>query len=312
MRKLVLLASLLALLGQAAFSQRSGRELLSVPVNGGSTAGFLEYEEHGSADGEPVILIQGSLIADAYLPVAREPALAEYRVLLVHLRGYAGSSVVEAPFGAPQHADDIVDLLQELGIERAHIVGHSYGGAIALQVAITAPELVQSLVLADPGTTLNVARMLNPGRPEPTPEQLRQGQQQRINSVSGTLEQRQAFLNEFLMNCLGDVDALEVIPGAYDQALTNGLAAMRVQFEFGPSLGVMGEFDPEVHLPALQQPILFMASSAQNWAAYADLVQRYYNNTQIYTFPDAPHCFTVLQPKEVAEVMSEFFAGNSI
>ena len=40
--------------------------------------------------------------------------------------------------------------MKHLGLERAHVVGHSYGGAIAVQLALEAPSLVHSLVLLEP------------------------------------------------------------------------------------------------------------------------------------------------------------------
>ena len=87
----------------------------------------LEYEIVGT--GEPVVLIHGALIAEAYAPLCAEPALtAHYRLVRYHRRGYAGSSRVTAPFSIAQQAADCLALLRHLGIERAHVVGHSSGG----------------------------------------------------------------------------------------------------------------------------------------------------------------------------------------
>ena len=97
------------------------------------------------------MLIHGALIAEAYAPLCAEPAVAaRYRLVRYHRRGYAGSSPVPAPFSIAQQAADCRALLRGLGIERAHVVGHSSGGAIALQLALDAPEVVHSLVLLEP------------------------------------------------------------------------------------------------------------------------------------------------------------------
>ena len=109
----------------------------------------LEFEVTGT--GEPVLLIHGAWIAEAYAPLCAEPALnGRYRLVRYHRRGYAGSSPVRAPFSLAQQAADCRALLEHLGIERAHVVGHSSGGVIALRLALDAPEIVHSLVLLEP------------------------------------------------------------------------------------------------------------------------------------------------------------------
>jgi pimeloyl-ACP methyl ester carboxylesterase len=114
----------------------------------------LEFAVTGA--GEPVLLIHGALIAEAYAPLCAEPALnSRYRLVRIHRRGYAGSSRVSAPFSLAQQADDCRALLRHLGIERAHVVGHSSGGVIALRLALDAPEVVHSLVLLE-ATLLDV------------------------------------------------------------------------------------------------------------------------------------------------------------
>src|SRR5262245_32652967 len=103
----------------------------------------LEYEVNGA--GEAVLLIHGALIADALLPLTREAALADaYRPIRYRRRGHGGSHPAGA-FSMQQQARDAQALLKHLGVARAHVVGHSLGGAIALQLALEAPSLVHSL-----------------------------------------------------------------------------------------------------------------------------------------------------------------------
>jgi pimeloyl-ACP methyl ester carboxylesterase len=87
--------------------------------------GEIEYEIGG--EGEPVLLIHGSFIADSFLPLMSEPSLAKYRLTRYRRRGFAGSSAHEGPFSIERQAADAAALLQQLGVQRAHIVGHSYG-----------------------------------------------------------------------------------------------------------------------------------------------------------------------------------------
>jgi pimeloyl-ACP methyl ester carboxylesterase len=109
----------------------------------------LEVEVRGT--GEPVVLIQTALVADEFLPLASQPALADhYRVIRYHRRGYAQSSPVQGAGSIQRDAADAQALLAALGVARAHVVGVSYSGAVALQLAADAPTWVHSLTLLEP------------------------------------------------------------------------------------------------------------------------------------------------------------------
>lgn len=108
----------------------------------------LEYEVSGS--GEPVVFVQTALTADELLPLAKESALEGYRRILYHRRGYAGSSPIDGPGSITRDAADCRALLAAIGVERAHIVGLSYSGAVALQLAAEAPDCTHSLILLEP------------------------------------------------------------------------------------------------------------------------------------------------------------------
>jgi 3-oxoadipate enol-lactonase len=80
-----------------------------------------------------------------------EPSLSRYRLIRYHRRGYGGS--LHAPAGVQnvaQHTADALSLLHHLGVSRAHIVGHSLGAAVALQLALYARRVVHSLSLLEP------------------------------------------------------------------------------------------------------------------------------------------------------------------
>ena len=110
----------------------------------------LEYEVVGS--GEPMLLIHGAHIADALQPLVAEPALERFQRIRYHRRGLGGSTypVDAGPTSVAVQAKDAVGLLDHLGVDRAHLVGHSLGGAIALELAAQHPTRVASLVLLEP------------------------------------------------------------------------------------------------------------------------------------------------------------------
>lgn len=101
--------------------------------------------------GEPVVFIQTALVADELRPLANARALDHgYRKVLNHRRGYEASSATAGPGSIARDAQDCAALLDALDIPRAHVVGVSYSGAVALQLAADAPERVHSLVLVEP------------------------------------------------------------------------------------------------------------------------------------------------------------------
>ncbi|HEX6678867.1 MAG TPA: alpha/beta hydrolase [Actinomycetes bacterium] len=110
----------------------------------------LEHEVVGS--GEPMLLIHGAHIANALQPLVAEPALERFQRIRYHRRGLGGSTrpVEAAPTSVAVQAKDAVGLLDHVGVDRAHVVGHSLGGAIALEVAALHPTRVASLVLLEP------------------------------------------------------------------------------------------------------------------------------------------------------------------
>jgi pimeloyl-ACP methyl ester carboxylesterase len=110
----------------------------------------IEYEVQGN--GEPVLLVPLSIIGDGLgRPLLAERELASrYCLIHYHRRGYMGSTPGSEPLTTSCQAGDAAALLKHLGVGSAHIAGHSFGGLIALQLALDAPALVHSLALLEP------------------------------------------------------------------------------------------------------------------------------------------------------------------
>lgn len=108
----------------------------------------LHYEVLGRANATPVLMIQG-LGADKHgWDMQRVPLATKYRVIALDNRG-AGRS--DKPFGTwtlEQMADDAIAVLDAVGVERAHVVGASMGGAISQIIGLKYPHRVISLTLA--------------------------------------------------------------------------------------------------------------------------------------------------------------------
>ncbi|MEE9569853.1 MAG: alpha/beta hydrolase [Candidatus Binatia bacterium] len=108
------------------------------------------YEIHG--EGEPLVLISGTASSGEHWKVFQVPELSKhFRVLTWDHRGTGQSDKPDVPYSMGMFAEDCVNLMKALGIEKAHIMGHSMGGRVAQWVAIDHPECVASLILSGNG-----------------------------------------------------------------------------------------------------------------------------------------------------------------
>jgi 3-oxoadipate enol-lactonase len=104
------------------------------------------YELHG--DGPPLVLILG-LGGDVSEFGGLIQGLAErHRVLAFDNRGVGRTDMPDTPYTVEMMADDTVGLMRAVGIRRAHVVGISLGGRIAMALTLAHPEMVDRLVLA--------------------------------------------------------------------------------------------------------------------------------------------------------------------
>jgi pimeloyl-ACP methyl ester carboxylesterase len=116
---------------------------------GGRTAAGIAFDDEGS--GPPVALVHAG-VADRRMWADLAATLANaHRVIRHDVRG-VGESL--PPTGAWSHHTDLIGLLDELLVTRAHVVGASMGAGIAVEAALARPEAVASLVLVAPGGAL--------------------------------------------------------------------------------------------------------------------------------------------------------------
>jgi 3-oxoadipate enol-lactonase len=110
----------------------------------------LYYELHGP-EGAPVLVLNNGILMNASASWALQSSVfsARYRVLQYDFRGQGQSDHPDGPYSMAEHASDLAALLTSLAIERAHILGISYGGEVAQAFALAHPDRLRSLILAD-------------------------------------------------------------------------------------------------------------------------------------------------------------------
>ncbi len=73
-----------------------------------------------------------------------------FRVTAYDLRGHGYSEVPPSGYTSADQAGDTLAIMDALGIERAMLVGHSFGGVIAMHAAVLYPDRIEAVVLSDP------------------------------------------------------------------------------------------------------------------------------------------------------------------
>jgi esterase len=117
----------------------------SVEVNGYDMA----YQEVGS--GPPLVLVHGAMTDYRYWYMLVPEFAKNYRVIAVSLRHYYPEKWDGKgdDFSYEQHAADVAALIRKLDLGKVHLLGHSRGGGVVVNVAKTYPEVIKTLILAD-------------------------------------------------------------------------------------------------------------------------------------------------------------------
>jgi pimeloyl-ACP methyl ester carboxylesterase len=110
----------------------------------------LKYAVVGT--GEPVLCIHGTTIADGLITPMRfyPPLLNDYQLISYYRAGYNGSTLDKPELSIEEGAEHARQLLDHLGIDRAHIMAFSFGGVIGLQFLLSYPERANSAILLEP------------------------------------------------------------------------------------------------------------------------------------------------------------------
>ncbi len=101
-----------------------------------------------AGEGPAVVLVHEGICDSQMWDDQWERWAESYRLLRVDLRGFGRTPLGSEPYS---HARDVIDALEQHGIEDAAVLGVSLGGRVALEVALARPELVRALVLVAPG-----------------------------------------------------------------------------------------------------------------------------------------------------------------
>jgi 3-oxoadipate enol-lactonase len=121
----------------------------------------VRYEWSGPP-GPGVLVLSHSLGTDLSMWDPQMPALQErFRVLRYDTRGHGGTAVTEGPYSVGRLAEDVLRMLDALGVARVHFCGLSMGGQIGMWLGSRAPERIERLVLCNTGARIGSAESWN-------------------------------------------------------------------------------------------------------------------------------------------------------
>jgi pimeloyl-ACP methyl ester carboxylesterase len=237
-------------------------------------------------------------------PLLEEPALADhFQLLNYHRAGFGGSSPIEGPVTMADHARHCRLLMRQLGIERAHIVGHSSSVAVALQLALDAPDAVHTVVSMDaarpaPPTELQAA--FRREFVEPAVEYYRDGD-------------KKGAVDKFFRGVFGAGYRARLergLLGAFDQAVSGADTFFTQEL---PALWQRWSFTEE-DARRITHPVLLVVGekSAPTFPERRELLRSWLPNVELFELPGATHLLHVENPRGMAEALASFFARHPI
>lgn len=221
------------------------------------------------------------------------PALAvQHRVLAPDLRGFGQSQQLPGPYRPDVMAGDVLALMDAKAIQQAHVVGHSMGGAVAVELALRAPERVQ---------TLTIANSVPAFRPTRAREWFEIGLRLATMSILGPRR-------------LGRIMGRRMFPHAEQAELRSFIesrAAANRRRAYLASLIALTRWSAVERLHELVMPVAILASGNDYFTV--DDMRRYAESVpdgHFYCFPDARHGVPLEEAQEMAQCLQRFFDGS--
>lgn len=261
-----------------------------------------------AGEGVPVVLIHGAMARDLLKPLMDELVKTDrYQVIHYGRRGHGGHGLPGETADIPGQAADVVAVLDALGVDKAHVAGHSFGAYIALEMATQAAGRLLSAVLLEPP--------LAQAQTEAVQQALKQLAEVAMPLVVDryTSGDADGAVTAFLDFTSGVQDAVELIEPALPQG-ARALAAADLNTWLQADLPAMGSWmaDP-VAVTQLTTPIVWIggADSPPLFADSRALVQEWRPAMKAATIVGAGHYFPVLKSAETATALDELLRSQA-
>ena len=246
-----------------------------------------------AGQGQPVLLLHG-LGSSARDWEFQFPAFSErYQVVAVDTRGHGESSKPPGPYSLPLFASDVAGLIKALEIAPAHVLGISMGGMIAFQMAVSAPELVSSLVIVNAAPELIVRTF-----------------RERLNLI-----QRQLIVRLLGMRRMGEVLGGRLLPKPDQEELRRVFADRWAENDpkaYRETMKALVGWSVADQLGDIRCPVLVIA--AENDYTPVALKEAYIKrmpSAKLVVIEDSTHATPVDQPEKFNRAVLDFWAAQS-
>ncbi len=255
----------------------------------------LYYESEG--DGEPVVLIPG-FAAGRWIWFKQTEELARmFRVIVFDPRGVSASDKPEGTQTISLLADDVAHLLQTIGIERAHVVGASFGGFVAQEFALKYPLLTRKLVLC-------CTSFGGPNHVNPAPETLAA-----LASTKGlNSEERMranlllAFTPEYVQTQVAEVDRIVHLRATNEVPEHIYLSQLHAAMNFN-SESRLEKIASQTLVLSGDADVIVPVQNSRNLAAKIP-------GAKLHIVPGGSHTFFIEQAQEFNRLVAEFLAAD--
>jgi pimeloyl-ACP methyl ester carboxylesterase len=243
-------------------------------------------------EGKPLLILHGFLgMSDNWKSLGTQFATQGYQVHMLDLRNH-GRSFHSPEFNYNVMVEDILDYCKANNLETINIIGHSMGGKIAMLFAVTYPEKVEKLIIADIGTKYY----------RPHHQEILAG----LNAIDFSIKPDRNEVDEILKTYVPDFGTRQFLmkslywqePGQL--AFRFNLAVFNNTIEeIGKALPIEAKFS---------KPTLFIRGGNSSYIRDKDFegIKTHFPNAIIETIPNVGHWLHAENPKDFFEKSTEF------
>lgn len=255
-------------------------------------------------EGDPVVLVHGSWVDHRTWELVVPLLTGSMRPLVYDRRGHGQSTGLPRPDPLRQDAEDLAELLVATDHYPVHVVGHSYGGNVALRLAADRPELVRSVVVHEPAV---IGLLDDDPATQPEAARLRENVRQLTSLIDAgrTEEAAREFVNAFA----GDSDAWTRLSPEWKRTFLQNAPRWREEFADPaterPDMTALAEFMSPVLFTegALSPPFLHRMSAA---------LRERLRNAYTMRLPDVGHFPHISHPAQYVGVLHRFLVERDV
>ncbi len=258
----------------------------------------LSYVDHGQ--GEAVIFVHGFPVSGRFWDDHSKVIVPKNRVIAPTLRYFGSAPWVDdgRNFSIQTHADDLAAFIGTLKLDPVAIIGWSYGGAVALTMAVQHPQLVKRLFLFEPSLVTIVADPADLERAVADRQDMTDAA--RMAASAGNLNRAM----QLLIDALNPEDGtFRRSPNRVQSLLREGIRMLPLFFAAPPPPRVSSEDLGQLHMPVT---IAVGSDSRVYFKVLAETASRHIPDAELITVPKARHMLPAQDPATFSRLVLQF------